>query len=428
MQRLRTLLALVLLASLCGTLSADEWPQWRGPNRDGISKESGLLQQWPEGGPKLIWQIKDLGDGYSAPAVVGDRLYVMSSVGVAAEGSESVKALSVADGKEIWTTKVGSVGVNTRGNNYPGSRSTPSVDGDRVYALGSNGDLACLEAASGKIIWQKNLQADFGGKHGSWAYAESPLVDGDMVVCTPGGEKATLVALNKKSGEIVWTCPVPGGDDAGYASVVIAEGGGVKQYVQFLAKGVVGVEAKTGKFLWRYDKTGTGPANIATPVARDTFVYSAGGRTGGALLKLKATGAGASAEEVYMTPGLPSAIGGAVEVNGALFGTTGQALVSADFSTGQIKWQERSVGAGALLYADGRLYWHGETSGEVALVEANPEAFREAGRFTPPDMPISRAASSETKSGKAWTYMAIANGKLYVRDWNCLWCYDINAK
>jgi outer membrane protein assembly factor BamB len=405
-------------------VAAADWPQWRGPHRDGVSKETGLLKEWPAGGPKLLWQVKDLGSGLSTPSVVGERLYVMSNLGVE---QEVVKCLSTRDGKEVWSAKIGAVGPNPKGNNYPGSRSTPTVDGDRLYALSSAGDLACLETASGKIAWQLNLMKNFGGKHGNWAYAESPLIDGDVLVCTPGGATATLVALNKKTGDTIWTSAVPGGDDAAYASVVIAEGGGVKQYVQFLQKGIVGVEAKTGKFLWRYDKTGGGPANIPTPVARDTLVYS-GGKSGGAVVKLKSSGAGVEADEVYLTPGLPSAIGGAVEVGGYLYGTTGQNMVCAEFATGQIKWQERSVGPGGLLYADGRLYWHGQQNGDVALVEATPEAFRLKGRFTPPDMPSNRTSAEGTKNALSWTYPVVANGRLYIRDWNCLWCYDIAAK
>src|SRR5687767_12366996 len=264
---------------------ADDWPQWRGPNRDGISKETGLLKQWPEDGPKLLWQVNDLGDGYSTPAVVGERLYLMSNKGA---DDEFVQALNVADGKPAWTTRIGKVGPN-KGPPYPGARSTPTVDGDVLYALGSDGDLACLTVADGQVRWRKNLRSDFGGRPGNWAYAESPLVDGDVLVCTPGGEQATLVALNKKTGEVVWKSAVPGGDEAGYASVIVVDAAGVRQYVQFLQKGLVGVDAKTGKFLWRYDKTAeNSPANIPTPVAQAGLVYSAAARSGGGLVKLTA--------------------------------------------------------------------------------------------------------------------------------------------
>jgi outer membrane protein assembly factor BamB len=194
------------MASAVRVAFADDWPQWRGPNRDGISKESGLLKQWPAEGPKLLWQLSDVGDGYSTPAIVGERVYLMSNTGSA---DELVRALE-ADGKEVWATRVGKVGPNVPAMNYPGARSTPTVDGPSMYALGSDGDLVCLKTASGEVVWQKNLRTDFGGKPGSWAYSESPLVDGDVVVCTPGGAEATIVALNKRTGDVVWKSAVPG--------------------------------------------------------------------------------------------------------------------------------------------------------------------------------------------------------------------------
>jgi outer membrane protein assembly factor BamB len=198
----------LFFALVATTLSAADWPQWRGPKRDGISTETGLLKSWPAEGPKLLWQVKELGSGYSTPSVAAGRVYVMSNHGLE---DEFVKALDVKDGKEIWSTRAGKVGSQDQQPNYPAARSTPTVDGTRMYALGSDGDLVCLEAETGKVRWQKSLRADFGGKPGTWAYSESPLVDGDKVVCTPGGAEATIVALNKNTGEVVWKCAVPGG-------------------------------------------------------------------------------------------------------------------------------------------------------------------------------------------------------------------------
>ncbi|HKQ39727.1 MAG TPA: PQQ-binding-like beta-propeller repeat protein [Verrucomicrobiae bacterium] len=399
----------------CNLNSAD-WPQWRGPLRTGISKETGLLKEWPKEGPKLLWQRKDLGSGYSTPAVVGDRLYVLSNQGME---NESVQALSIKEGKQIWAVRVGKVGPN-EGPQYPAARSTPTVDGAVLYALGSDGDLACLETAGGKIRWQKNLRKDFGGKPGKWAYSESPLLDGDALVVTPGGSSATLVALDKKSGEVIWKSIVPGGDPAAYASIVIGQAGGVKQYVQFLEKGVVGIEANTGKFLWRYDKTAEGsPANIPTPVVEKDYVYTATGRGGGGLIKLSKKGEAFDVEQVYFNPKLPTQIGGAVKIGEHLYGTTGQGLLCADFLTGNVKWQERAVGAGSLCFADGNLYVHGE-NGDVALVEASPDSYREKGRFTPPDAP-------DRGRSKAWAYPVVADGRLYIRDLASLWCYDIRS-
>ena len=404
-------LELIARASL-----AADWPQWRGPQRNGVSSETGLLKEWPSDGPKLLWQVREIGDGYSTPAAVGDRLYLVSNHGL---DDEFVQALATDDGRQIWSMRIGKVGAN-KGPQYPGSRSTPTVDGEFLYALGSDGDLVCLDRAIGKVRWQKSLRSDFDGQPGNWAYSESPLVDGDRLVCTPGGSEATLVALDKKTGDVLWKSAVPGGDQAAYASIIVAEAGGMKQYVQFLQKGLVGVDANTGKFLWRYDRTAEGsPANIPTPVVHGSLIYSAAGRSGGGLVELKADQGSFEAKQVYFAPKLPSSIGGSVEVDGYLYGTTGQGLMCVDFATGDVKWQDRGVGAGAVCYADGRLYLHGE-KGEVALVEATPDGYREKGRFTPPDQP-------DRGKSQAWSYPVIAAGRLYLRDLGTLWCYDVRT-
>jgi outer membrane protein assembly factor BamB len=408
------ILGIVLLGS---SLRAEDWAQWRGPERNGISAETGLLQEWPADGPKLLWQASDIGSGYSTPAVVGERLYLISNKGM---DDEYVQALSVADGKEVWRTRIGSVGAN-KGPQYPGSRSTPTVDGKLIFALGSDGDLTCLDTADGKVRWQKNLRTDFGGQPGNWAYAESPLVDSGVVVCTPGGADATIIALEKQTGNGIWKTALPEGDQAAYASAIVVNAAGVKQYVQFLQKGLVGVDAATGKFLWRYTKTAEGsPANIPTPIAVGDLIYSSAGRSGGGLVKIKNEGNEVVAEQVYFEQKLPTSIGGAVELDGFLYGTTGQGLVCADFATGEGRWQERGVGPGSICYADGRLYVHNEKDDVVVLVEPSSEAYREKGRFTLPNQP-------EHGRAQAWAYPVVANGRLYLRDLDCLWCYDVKA-
>jgi len=402
---------------------ASDWPQWRGPERNGISQESGLLKQWPKEGPKLLWQVNDIGDGYSTPAVVGTRIYLMSNRGME---NEFVQALSTQDGKPIWTTRVGNVGNPNQDPPYPKARSTPTVDGDFIYALGSDGDLACLEAKSGKIRWQKSLRKEFGGQPHEWAYAESPLVDGDVVVVTPGGTEATLVALNKKTGAVIWKSAVPGADPAGYASAIVVQGGGRKQYVQFLSKGIVGVDAKTGAFLWRYKEVVKGPAQAFTPVASGAYVYGGALSVGGGLVHLKPDGGGVAAEQVYFERGLPNGFGGAVLVGAYLYGTeiAGQSLVAVEFTTGKVKWKAESIGRSSVAYADGLLYLHG-FNGDVALVEATPEGYREKSRFTPPAQPKHKGDAQMKEA--AFAYPVIANGRLYIRDLGTLWAYDIKA-
>ena len=285
---------------------------------------------------------------------------------------------------------------------------------------GSDGNLACLEQATGKVRWQKNVRQDYGGQPGVWAYAESPLVDGRVVVCAPGGSNATLVALNKTTGELIWKCSVPGDQQAAYTSALVIEAGGIRQYVQMLQKGLVGVEAKTGKLLWHYDRTAKGsPAVIPTPVADGDVIYSAGARSGGGGVRLKRNGDAFEAEQLYFSPKLPTSIGGAVKVDQYLYGTSAGALLCLEFTTGNIKWDERSISPASLCYADGRLYLHGE-EGDVALVAATADGYREKGRFRPPDLPDHGAS-------KAWAYPVVANGRLYIRDLGTLWCYDVKA-
>jgi outer membrane protein assembly factor BamB len=248
------------------------------------------------------------------------------------------------------------------------------------------------------------------------------LVDGEALICTPGGSKATIVALNKSTGQVLWTCPVPGGDAAAYSSAIPLETAGIKQYIQLLEKGLVGVDAKTGKFLWRYAKpVSRYGANIPSPLASGDSIYCASAGTGGGVVRLKARDGAIQPEEAFFGPKYPTAIGGTIKVDDYLYGTTGEAMVCVDFNTGQVKWQERSLGAASLCYLDGRLYLHGE-NGQVALVEPSPEGYLERGRFAPPDPP-----KHLNDMEKAWAYPVVANGQLYLRDHNNIWCYNVRA-
>jgi len=287
--------------------------------------------------------------------------------------------------------------------------------------------LAALDAASGKVRWKKSLGADFGGQPHTWAYAESPLIDGDALIVTPGGAKATLVALNKKTGAVIWESAVPGGDMAGYSSAIVVQAAGRKQYVQFLAKGLVGVDAKTGQFLWRYERPVAGAYQAATPIVSKEYVYAAaGGNAGAGLVRLVAAVGGVTAEQVYFEPGLPNGNGGAVLVDGILYGTNNRELVAADMISGKPRWQAaqgEGIGPASIMYADGRLYLHGFNN-DVALVEASASGYRERGRFTPPNPPTHVRGQME----RSWPHPVIAGGRLYIRDLESLWCYDISGK
>jgi outer membrane protein assembly factor BamB len=389
-----------------------DWPQWQGPSRTAISHETGLLKTWPKDGPPLAWKATGLGDGYSTPSVAGGRVFTMGN----REGTEYVLALDEKGGKEVWATATGPVRAN--GGGYAGPRCTPTVDGDLLYALGLNGDLVCLESATGELRWKKDLRKDFDGRPGGWGYSESPLVDGDRLIVTPGGKAATLVALDKKTGDTVWKAQVPQGDGAAYSSVIAADLDGQRQYIQFLSRGVVGVAAADGKFLWRYDRPHNGTANCSTPLYQDGCVFAASGYgTGGGLARLEKAGDKVTAVEVFFTKKMQNHHGGMVLQDGHIYGSNEGQLTCLDFKTGTVKWEDRKPGKGSIAVADGQIYYRNE-GGPVVLADMTPAGYTERGRFTPPD-----------RSGKpSWPHPVIANGKLYLRDQDVLLCYDVKQR
>ncbi|MBS0267016.1 MAG: PQQ-like beta-propeller repeat protein [Planctomycetes bacterium] len=405
---------MLLISTVCvATAQSADWPQWRGPARDGHSADTGLLQTWPEAGPALRWKAADIGTGYSAPSIVKGRVYLQTTRG----NEECLLILDEKTGAKIVETPIGKVGVN-RGPQYPGSRATPTVDGERVYCLASDGELVCLESSSGAVKWRKHLREDFGGVFGNWAYTESVLVDGDAVICTPGGEDAALVALNKLTGATLWKSSIPDGGTAEYASIMIAQAAGAKEYVTFLRNGLVGVDAKTGKLLWMYNKTIDPGANILTPIVAGDRIFSSGSRTGGGVVQLKPAGDGVTAEPLYFDTKVAPSIGGAVLVDGNIYGTTQQSMFCADFATGTIHWTDRSVGPASICFADKRLYVRGYNSGEVALVEPSSAGYKE----------ISRFKQADRSKIQAWPHPVVANGGLYLRDQDVLLSYEVQAK
>ncbi|MBI1247859.1 PQQ-binding-like beta-propeller repeat protein [bacterium] len=395
-----------------GVLSAEDWPQWRGPHRDGISAETGLSAVWPAGGPKLVWKADSLGDGYGAVSVADSMVFLVSNEGLE---NELVKALDAKTGEELWSTRIGKVGNPNQKPSYPAARSTPTVDGDMVYALGSDGDLVCLKRSSGEEVWRVSLRSEFEGKPGVWAYAESPLVDGDKVIVTPGGEEAGIVAVDKHSGKPIWKAKTIDMGAAGYASVQKANVSGIDQYVSFMGRGLVGVSANDGTLLWSYPGT-SGTANMATPTAGGDVFYSGGGRKGGGAVRLVKEGNEFESEELYFSQKLPSSIGGTVKVGDYLYGCGGSTLMCIGFTSGDIQWQERISAPASLIYADGRFYLHAE-DGKVMMVSADSKGMKVVGEFDLPDQPEG--------VGKQWAYPALADGKLYLRQHGTVWCYDV---
>lgn len=403
---------------------SQDWPQFLGPHRDNLCRETGLRTDWEQNPPTLLWTIEGLGMAYSSVAVTDGRILTMGDrEGAGGEKAQFVLAFDVKTQEALWATEIGPP-------HKDGPRSTPTVDGDLLYALGTEGDLVCLDTATGAEQWQKSLVNDFGGTMMSgWKFSESPLVDGPRLVCTPGSADATLVALDKKTGDVIWKCAVPalgekGKDGAGYASAVVTEIGGVRQYVQLIGRGVVGVEAETGKFLWGYNEIANGTANIPTPVVRGPYVFATTNyNTGSALLEVVRVGDTFHVKELYRLSArqFENHHGGIICFGNYVYGGHGNSRgepVCVDAATGEIVWRGEAPerGSASTLYAGGHILFRYDR-GLVALVEATPDAFRLKGAFQP-----------LTGSGPAWARPVIADGKLYLRHGDLLACYDMRAQ
>jgi len=385
-----------------------DWPQWRGPERTGVSSETGLLSQWPSGGPPQAWATENLGDGYGSIAVSGDHIFVQGL----RNRQSIVSAINVADGRGLWSKNLGRGGENDRGS---GPRGTPTVDGDRLYVLTENGDLACLKH-DGAVVWQRNILRDFNGRNIPWLISESPLVDGNRVIVSPGGRNAGIVALDKMTGATLWTSTELS-DEAAYASPIVADVQGVRTIMTYTADAGVGVRASDGKLMWRHRPAANNTANIATPVFFDNKVfYASAYGTGGVLLGLRAENGEVRAQEIYMTREMQNHHGGVVLVNGYLFGYNNAILTCLEFATGKTMWRNRSVGKGSLTAADGHLYILGEDH-VVGLVEATASGYREKGRFEIRDLGL-----------PAWSHPVVSNGRLYIRNLGTLTSYDIRAR
>ncbi len=434
------LVTALLLAASIPALALD-WPQWRGPDRTGVSKETGLLKDWPKEGPKLEWKYAGLGLGFSTMAVVGDRLYALGAL----DEVEYVIALDVKNGKpaEAWKAKLGPI-FTFKGNIWgDGPRGTPTVDGKHVYALGGQGELVCVETDKGQEVWRKNLIEDLGGEMMSWwGYSESPLIDGDLLICTPGGDKGTLAALDKKTGKVIWRSTEMK-NKAPYSSVVVSEAGGVRQYVQTSfatdPEGgmVFGARAKDGKLLWQANMfSGESLAIAPTPVVRGDLVYVTAGYGGGChLFKLTPADGKFTPEEQYTSKRIQKSVknthGGVVLVGDHIYGhSEGLGWVCQDFKTGKVVWSDRNqleCKSGGVTAADGMLYLYSDEGG-MALLTATSTGWDEHGTFEIPEkskVPETRRTSS---AAKIWTQPVIANGRLYLRDQELLFCYDIRAK
>lgn len=426
----KQLAALFLSAFAASAVFADvpkdskDWPQFRGPARDNISKETGLMKQWPKEGPPLAWTAKGIGDGHSSVSIGGGKIFTSGLV----DGTVMAFALNQSDGKEVWHAKIGGMGKSSDEQGGKGSRSTPTYDGDMVYVEGPAGDVVALTTADGKEVWRVNLDRDFGGTLPVWSYSDSPLVDGNNLICMPGGSKGTVIALNKKTGKPVWrTTELK--DEVHYTSLIPAEIGGVHQAVILTPKTVAGINLQDGSILWKVARAGA-VAVCPSPVVHDNYVYvTSGYNVGCDLFKINSEGGKFSVETIYDHKKVPFMVnhhGGVIYLDGCIYGFSDSkkkevkdAWICQDFLTGAVKWAGKgSVGKGTISYADGHFYIRDERKGTIALIEASPTEYKEISHFTPPDL-----------SGKPyWPHMVIDDGKLYIRDMDTLLCYDIKAK
>jgi outer membrane protein assembly factor BamB len=407
----------VFIASVLGGLiSAEEpqsvwsWPQFHGPRRDNRSSETGLLRQWPAEGPRLLWRSAGMGHGFGTVSIAKNRIYVAGDV-----GDKTVISALDLDGRILWQAENGPIWTGAQ----PGSRGTPTIDRDRLYHLSAVGSLVCLDIRSGARIWGLNILEQFASQNITWALAESVLVDGDRVICSPGGRRTAIVALDKHSGRTIWESP-SAGDLAGYASPSLGEYQAVRMIFTLTAKAVIAVNADTGALLWRFEHVTPMDENILRPIYHDGHVFVSSQKTGSVLLRLVADGAQISAEPVWRNTDLDNHHGGVVLVDGYVYGSgrfNGNRWACLEWRTGRTAYLERGVGKGSLTYADGLLYTRGE-SGLMGLVRATPEGHQIISQFSPP----------QESDGPAWAHPVICGGRLYLRHSDLLYCYDVRQR
>lgn len=409
--------------------NAGDWPQYRGPKRDDVSTEKGLLTTWSKGGPTLAWTFKNAGIGYSGPAIVGTTLYTIGG----RQENDVLIAVDTQTGQERWAITLGQV-FEWKGNNWSaGPSATPTVDGDLVYAVSGYGDLVCA-TTKGEVRWRVNMPKDLdaqvnpiggGPKNVGWGFTASPLIDGNNLICVPGGPKGTLAALDKKTGLVRWRS-LELTDQAAYTSPVLVTINDVKQYIVLTNKGLSGI-ATDGKLLWRAPRAPAyGTEVVNTPlVAGNTLHTTVGAGAGCELVKVIKDGAVFKSEVVYSNKNLANHHGNTILVGEHIYGhSQGRGWVCQNINDGTLTWEQRNVfPPAAIIYAEGRLYCVSENDGTTALVDVSPKGWTEISRFALPQQ-----SKLRKPAGKVWTPPVIAHGKLYLRDQELLYCYDIQAK
>ena len=416
-QSMRTMLlssAIYILAA-GWALAADvpSWHQFHGPRGDNLSIEKGFLKEWPKDGPKLVWTATGIGQGFASVAISGGMIYTAGNL----DGNTEVIALDL-DGKILWHTKCGKGWTSDPG----GTRATPTIDGSQLYYETPYGDVVCLDAKTGKKAWGLNLLEEFGSKNITWGLAESLLIDGDRLICLPAGPKVSVVALDKRTGKIVWKAPSASGDLAGYATASLVNYQGLRMILTMTGQALIGVDADCGALLFRYPHKTAYDVNATSPIFHEgqIFITSGYGTTGSVMLKVLVDGQKARVEKVWDSRELDNHHGGAILVDGCLYSAAhnlnGGKWICLDWKTGKMHYAERGVGKGSLTYADGMLYTLSESRG-VGLVQATPDRHKLVGEFKTPQGP----------EGPTWAHPVVVGGRLYIRHDSKLYAYEVKA-
>jgi outer membrane protein assembly factor BamB len=406
---IRLLVASAALSAAIATAAtpAASWPRFHGPQGNNLSADTGLLKKWPAGGPKLVWKARGMGEGFSTVSIAGGLVYTMGNI-----NDKTIITAVEMDGKPRWTAEDGKAWTGQ----HPGTRSTPTIDGDRLYAASPLGELVCLEAATGKPIWRTNILQKFGASNIRWALAESPIVDGNRLICTPGGPQTAVVALDKATGNVMWKSPTADGDAAGYATPALVEYQGLRMVLTLMAKALIGVNADTGDLLFRHEHRTNYDVNVLTPIFHDGQIFiSTGYGAGAELIKVAVDGKKAKAERVWQSKDLDNHHGSVLLLDGYLYGANFKgSWVSLDWKTGKKMYAEKGIGKGSLTYADGMFYMLSENS-KVGLVKAVPAAYELVSEFTLP----------KGGEGPSWAHPVVCGGRLYVRHGDFLYVYEV---
>lgn len=403
-------IGLVALLSLPVAADGPSWTRFHGPNQDNQSTDTGLLSQWPEGGPELLWTAQGVGYGYSSVTIADGRIFTSGNM----DDRSVVTALDAADGQILWQTPNGKAWKKS----HPGTRGTPTIDGDRVYDESPLGELVCLDAASGKRVWGRNILDDFQGKNIFWALSESVLIDGDRVVCCPGG-KTCMVALDKQTGDVVWKAP-SAGEPPGYATPTLAEYRGLRMIITLSLKSMIGVNADTGELLWQVKHESLHDENVLQPVYHDGHVFVSSLKIGSVKWKINVDGQKASIEEVWRSDQMDNHHDSVILLDGYLYGSSAirnsGKWICLDWNTGQMQYAARGVGKGTVTYADGMLYTLSERR-VIGLVKPTPTAHQIISRFELPPQ----------GEGPTWAHPVVCGGRLYLRHGDFLYVYNVKA-